>query len=227
VITVAAVDDHPVVLSGLTATLARVPGIRLVATEPSVEALLAGPGRYADVILLDLDLGDGSRPPDTIRRLANLDMAVAVFSALGDARAVRAAIKAGAAAFIPKSDGPEELATAIRAVASGGGWLSPQVAFMLATDDTPDRPELSEKEREALSLYATGMAMKAVGRRMGISPETAKQYIDRVRRKYREAGRDAGTKVALYQRAVEDGYIDPSQPGPGGAAPPPSGRRQL
>ena len=49
-----------------------------------------------------------------------------------------------------------------------------------------------------------------VASRMGIAPETAKQYIDRVRKKYRDAGRTAGNKIDLLRRAIEDGLIDPS-----------------
>ena len=53
--------------------------------------------------------------------------------------------------------------------------------------------------------------MKSVACRLGVSPDTAKQYIDRVRLKYRKAGREATTKVDLYRRAVEDGHL-PDRP---------------
>jgi transposase len=56
-------------------------------------------------------------------------------------------------------------------------------------------------------LYATGMPMKSVARRMCISEETAKQYVGRVREKYSRAGRAAPTKLELYYRAVEDGHL--------------------
>jgi DNA-binding NarL/FixJ family response regulator len=53
------------------------------------------------------------------------------------------------------------------------------------------------------------MAMKSVARRMTISEETVKQYVGRVREKYARAGRAAPTKLELYYRAVEDGYLPP------------------
>jgi DNA-binding CsgD family transcriptional regulator len=53
------------------------------------------------------------------------------------------------------------------------------------------------------------MPLKSVARKMGISPETAKQYLTRVREKYVSAGRAAPTKLELYHRAVEDGLLPP------------------
>ena len=208
--TVAAVDDHPIVLTGLAAALRQLPGIEVTATAASVAELLAGPGRAADVVLLDLGLGDGSSPPDTIRRLIELGLAVAVYSAAADPVTVRAAIRADAAAFVSKTDQLEDVAEAIRRTADGTGWISPPLAFLLLTDDAPDRPALSPQEKQALQLYAAGLSMRAVAGRMGIAPETAKQYIDRVRKKYREAGRTAASKIDLLRRAMEDGLIDPS-----------------
>jgi DNA-binding NarL/FixJ family response regulator len=207
-ITVAAVDDHPIVLRGLADLLQDVTDFDLVDTAGSIDALLAGPGGRAQVVLLDLDLGDGTSPPDNIRRLLSGERSVVVFSAAAASATVRDAMRAGASGFVPKTDDIEDLATAIRAAAAGTGWISPQLAFLLLTDDAPDRPDLSPKEIEALRLYATGMPLKTVARRMGVAPETAKQYIDRVRQKYRRVGRDAATKVDLFKRAIEDGHLD-------------------
>ena len=104
-----------------------------------------------------------------------------------------------------------ELRAAIRAVAAGTYWVSPRLAYIFATDDAPDRPALSAQETRTLRLYATGMPIKSVARRLGISEETAKQYVRRVREKYAAANRAAPTKVDLYHRAVEDGHL-PSPP---------------
>jgi DNA-binding NarL/FixJ family response regulator len=197
-------------LRGLEMTFSQLPGIELIATATSVAELLAGPGGTADVVLLDLDLGDGGSPPDTIRQLGEKGLAVAVYSATADPVTVRAAVRAGAYAYVAKTDQPDDVATAIRATADRSGWLSPQLAFLLVTDDSPDRPELSPRETEALRLYAAGFSMKSVANRMGVTIETAKQYIDRVRRKYRDAGREAGNKIELRKRAIEDGVIKPA-----------------
>jgi DNA-binding NarL/FixJ family response regulator len=108
-----------------------------------------------------------------------------------------------------KNEQADQVREAIREVAAGGDWVSPRLAYIFATDDAADMPTLSHQERRALLLYATGMPLKSVARKMAISPETAKQYLGRVREKYANAGRAAPTKLELYYRAVEDGLLPP------------------
>lgn len=67
--------------------------------------------------------------------------------------------------------------------------------------------QLSVREREVVRLYATGLPLKAVADRLGISYSTAKENITRVRVKYVEVGRPAPTKVDLLRRAMEDGLV--------------------
>ncbi len=210
VIEVAAVDDHPVLLDGLAAWVSG-PGsdIRVVATAATVTGLLAGPGRRAQVVLLDLELGDGSTAEANVAAIRAAGPAVLVLSASDRPAAVRGAIRAGALGYVLKNEETAQVRAAIRAVAAGQDWVSPRLAYILATDDAPDRPVLSPQETRALQLYATGMPMKSVARRMTISEETAKQYVGRVREKYARAGRAAPTKLELYHRAVEDGYLPP------------------
>ncbi|MGF7233489.1 MAG: response regulator, partial [Frankia sp.] len=191
-ITVAAVDDHPIVLHGLRSLLASAPGLSVVATARTVGELLAGPGRAADVALLDLNLEDGSNAPDNIRDLLTAGPRVVVLSAVATPEAVRAAVRAGASGYVPKGENVDDLMRAIEDAASGGSWVSPQLAFALLTDAAEDRPRLSGQETEALKLYAAGLPLKTVARQMGVSQDTAKQYLDRVRAKYRRGGRRAG-----------------------------------
>jgi len=210
VIDVAAVDDHPLVLDGITSWVgAAGSGIRVVATAATVDALLTGPGRGAHVVLLDLDLGDGTTVERNVAAIRAAGAAVLVLAASDRPASVRAAIRAGALGYVLKSEETAQVGAAIKTVAAGMDWVSPRLAYILATDDTPGRPELSHQETRALRLYATGMPMKSVARRMGISDETVKQYVCRVREKYARSGRAAPTKLDLYYRAVEDGHLPP------------------
>jgi len=235
-ITVAAVDDHPIVRDGLAGWLlaegaADTPdgadsapepadgtsedpdttpepaGITVIATAPTVDTLLSGPGRAAQVVLLDLDLRDGTTVEGNVAAVLAAGPAVLVLAASDRPPSVREAMRAGALGYVLKSEEPATVRAAIAAVAAGTDWISPRLAYILATDDAPDRPVLSPQEERALRLYATGMPMKSVARRMTLSEETAKQYVGRVREKYARAGRAAPTKIELYHRAVEDGYL--------------------
>jgi DNA-binding NarL/FixJ family response regulator len=204
------VDDHPIVLDSVAGwVLAADDDMRVVGTETTVDALLAGPGRDAHVVLLDLDLDDGTTVERNVTAILAAGPAVLVLSASDKPLAVRAAIRAGALGYAVKSEPTRQIQTAIREVAAGRDWISPRLAYILATDDAPDKPALSHQERRTLQLYATGMPMKSVARKMTISDETAKQYLGRVREKYARAGRAAPTKLELYHRAVEDGYLLP------------------
>ncbi|MGH3260691.1 MAG: LuxR C-terminal-related transcriptional regulator, partial [Trebonia sp.] len=184
-------------------------GIRVVATAATVGALLAGPGRGADVVLLDLDLRDGSTVEENVTAIRTAGPEVLVLSASDRPLAVRAAIRAGACGYALKSEHAEQIRLAIREVAAGGDWISAALAYIFATDDDVDMPTLSHQERRVLQLYAAGLPVKSVAKKMAISEETVKQYLGRVRQKYTLAGRAAPTKLELYHRAVEDGHLPP------------------
>jgi DNA-binding NarL/FixJ family response regulator len=210
VINVAAVDDHPIILDSVANWVMADEGdIRIIATAATVDALLAGPGRHADVVLLDLDLGDGTTVPSNVAAIGAAGPAVLVLSASDRPLAVREAIQAGARGYALKSEQASQIRSAIREVAAGRDWITPRLAYILATDDAADGPALSQQERRALQLYATGLPMKSVARKMVIGEETVKQYLGRVREKYALAGRAAPTKMELYYRAVEDGHLPP------------------
>lgn len=211
-IDVAVVDDHPIIRDGIIVWVSMpYSGISVIATAATVNAVLAGPGRGADVVLLDLDLGDGTTVERNVTAILAAGPAVLVISASDRPAAVREAMRAGARGYVLKQEEAAELRQAVRAVAAGEDWVSPRLAYILATDDASDRPVLSAQETRTLQLYATGMPVKSVARRLGIGPETARQYIRRVREKYAQANRAAPTKVDLYHRAVEDGHL-PSPP---------------
>lgn len=210
VIDIAAVDDHPIVLDSVAGWVTGGESdIRVVATAATVGALLAGPGRGADVVLLDLDLGDGTAVAHNVAAILAAGPAVLVLSASGRPRAVRAAMRAGARGYALKNEQAAQIRSAIREVAAGRDWISPGLAHIFATDDAAGRPALSHQERRALELYATGLPVKSVARKMAIGEETVKQYLGRVRQKYALAGRSAPTKLELYYRAVEDGHLPP------------------
>ncbi|MBG6135527.1 response regulator transcription factor [Longispora fulva] len=200
-IRVAAVDDDRMLLEGLRSWLADVPGLRLVATVGTVAELTAP----ADVVLLDLRLRDGTLPADNIRRLVADGNRVLVISTVPDRDQVIAAIRAGAGGYLTKDNDLATLVGALHAVAAGDTAYSPELAHALAND--PAGPPLSAQERAVLVAYASGLTLTAAARRAGVSPHTAKAYLDRVKDKYRQAGRPTWTKLDLANRAREDGLL--------------------
>lgn len=203
-IPVAAVDDDRMLLDGLRFGFAETTDLRLVAAVATVDELLAGQWERPDVVLLDLQLRDGSEPGHNVRRLAGAGYRVLMVSVWGDTGQITDAFAAGAQGYVTKDHDLSELATAIRDVAAGETVYTPELAMACLRDPSPSRPQLSPRERAVLVAYASGMTLDAVARHVGIRPETARTYLKRVKTKYQEAGRPAHTKLELADRARED-----------------------
>jgi DNA-binding NarL/FixJ family response regulator len=132
---------------------------------------------------------------------------VLIFSIADKSSLMRAALRAGALAIVPKSQPMSHLAQAIRLAADGAIINNPETSAMIDADARFKDANLSGREREVLSLYASGMSLKQVAYQLGIKQSSAKEHIDRVRVKYARLGREAGTKVDLFRLALEDGII--------------------
>ena len=207
-VSVIIIDDHEAIRLAL-ATVCEQNNFKLLASTDSVgEALNSITRESPDVAVLDLSLADGSKVEDNVKRLVEKDIAVLVFSIADKAQLVRAALKAGAAALVPKSHSMSELVEAIRMVAAGMLVNNLQTTAAIDADQDFTKAKLSPREREVLSLYASGLALKQVAFSLNITVSTAKEHIDRVRNKYATIGRPAVNKTELLLRAIEDGLIE-------------------
>ena len=160
------------------------------------------------VAVLDLSLADGSAIEDNVQRVLATGTQVLIYSIADKRNLVRAAIKAGAAAIVPKSQSMDELANTIRLVAAGVYVNNTQTTAAIDSDVEFKEAKLSPREREVLTLYASGMALKQVAFALNIKMNTAKEHIDRVRSKYADIGRPVSSKTELLLRAIEDGLMD-------------------
>lgn len=88
---------------------------------------------------------------------------------------------------------------------AAGGTVYPGTCFCWTQDRRPERPKLSDQEERVLVAYASGATPDAAARRAGIKPGTAKQYLDRVKEKYRLAGRPTAPSSISPIRVREDG----------------------
>lgn len=205
---VAIVDDHEAVRFGFE-TAAKQFGFELIGSAPTVSDLLEQiQDKGCDVVVTDLSLADGSVVQDNVQRLVAAGPAVLIFSIADKPALMRAAVKAGATAIVPKSKSMAELANAIELAAQGVILNNSETSAMIDTDSEFKWAALSNREKEVLSLYASGMSLKQVAYTLQIKPSSAKEHIDRVRVKYAKLGRQAATKVDLFKRAIEDGILD-------------------
>jgi DNA-binding NarL/FixJ family response regulator len=182
---------------------------KLMASTESVDKALSQLGESsADVAILDLSLADGSSVEENVQNLLSRGLSVLVFSIADKAQLVRKALRAGAAALVPKSHSMTELVEAIRMVAAGMLVNNLQTTAAIESDQEFTKANLSPREQEVLSLYASGLALKQVAFSLKITVSTAKEHIDRVRTKYANIGRPAVNKTELLLRAIEDGLIE-------------------
>ncbi|HEY0803464.1 MAG TPA: response regulator transcription factor, partial [Pseudonocardiaceae bacterium] len=163
-IRIAAIDNDPMVLLGQRALIDPVPDLELVLTCGNVADYVAA-GVPADVVLLDLMLGDDSLPEVNVAALCATGTRVLVLSVHGDRQHVRATIRAGASGYLIKGGDRSALADAIRTVHAGEQALTQELAFIISLEP----PRLSQRELEVLSLYGTGSTLEATARRLKIS----------------------------------------------------------
>ncbi|MDQ1112969.1 DNA-binding NarL/FixJ family response regulator [Microbacterium testaceum] len=208
---VALIDDHESVRLGLEAALARTEATEVVFSGANVASYLswrqAAAATPADVVVLDLTLGDGTTVSENVDRVVRDGSSVIIHSVADRAAAVREALAAGAAGIVSKSSPTHEVLGAISTVARGEVLDNVEWASAVEGDREFADAQLSTREREVLRLYAAGLPLKAVADRLGVAYSTAKENITRVRVKYVEVGRPAPTKVDLLRRAMEDGIL--------------------
>ena len=201
-------EDHPLVRDAMVSLL--VPhledsdivyaGDSIAAAETAIEL------RGADLVILDLDLNDGRSPVANVAAIADLGVPVLVVSALGDPATIRACLAAGVVGYVSKQARPEEVLQALEAALRGEQYMTPEVASALISQPD-DSLHLSDQERRAMVLYASGLKMESVARRMNVSRTTAEEYIKRVRAKARKAGTPMPTKTDMYRMAQRAGML--------------------
>ncbi len=206
-IRVAIVDDHEAIRLGFGNYCIQ-QNVELVGSAAKVDELLEQiQGKDCAVVVTDLSLSDGSSVTENVSRLVAAGPAVLIFSIADKPSLMRAAVRAGATAIVPKSQPMEALFQAIELASQGAIINNAETTATIDSDAPFKEASLSAREREVLSLYASGMSLKQVAYQLQIKQSSAKEHIDRVRVKYAKLGRQAATKVDLFKRAVEDGII--------------------
>lgn len=207
-IRLAVVDDHKMLLGALTEWIrGAATDINLVVATTTWPELLSHPQFPVDVVLLDLDLKDNIPISLKISTLKTTGVKTVLMSTYSEPTVVREALAAGALGYLVKTEEADMIVEAIRAAHKGESYISEELDLALSAGTRGDTPRLSAQERRVMALYGAGEPVKAVAFQLGISEETAKSYLKRIREKYRVAGFDVGTKVALRKRAIQDGIL--------------------
>ncbi|MFA6563029.1 MAG: response regulator transcription factor [Verrucomicrobiia bacterium] len=190
-ITIAIVEDDKNLREDLADLIASRKGFRCTGAFPSAEdALKSLPERPPDVVVMDINLPKMSGIECTRELKSRLPQTeVVMLTMFDDTKLIFAALRAGASGYLLKRAAPTELLAAIEQVRAGGSPMSPEIArqvvqFFQTEKRAPTGSEdLSERERELLSLLARGKQYKEIADQLGISTDTVRSHIRRIYRK--------------------------------------------
>ncbi len=207
-ITIVLADDHPVVRSGLRMLLEAEDDVEVVAEAGDVDSATRYVlGHKPTVLVLDLNMPGGpslGAIPDIAD--ASPETAIVVLTMQEDPAFAREALTAGARGYVLKQAAGTELVQAIRAAASGGTWLNPELGARMATAPlTPSGPpgDLTERELDVLRLIALGHTNNEIAEQLFLSVRTVETHRAHIQQKL---GRS--TRAELVRYALDNDLID-------------------
>jgi len=204
------VDDHDVVRQGLRFLLAQEDGIEVVGDCATAAQVAAAVATYRpDVLLLDLFL-PGGNGLDVLAetKAAHPQVEVVVLTSSQDEEHLLAALRGGAASYLPKTAAVDQVVASVRAAARGESLLEPRVAARLVrelrTATARRRPldALSPRELDVLTALAHGRSNRQIARTLSISEETVKTHVSSILAKLQLADRTQAAIFGLQQRLV-------------------------
>jgi len=202
-------DDHALIRRGIRDTLADAPDIQVVGEAGDYGELRSlMRGTRCDVLVLDINL-PGRSGLDVMHALKDEGSTVKVLVVSmfpEDQYAIRA-LRAGAYGYVNKGGDPQGLVQAVRTVAQGRKYVTPEIAQMLVESLTTPVPEnahdkLSDRELQTLVMIASGKRLADIAEELTLSPKTVSVYRARVLEKL---GLQNNAELTVY--AIRNGLV--------------------
>ena len=207
-ITVVIADDHVIFRQGLLKLLQSAEDIEVVAdTGSSNEALRLIIEKRPDVAILDISMPvlTGIELLEEIQKKA-IDTKIVFLTMHNDPLTAKKAIQSNASGYVLKDDAFEDLLYSVRAVASGGTFISPSISDKVLKSIPVRENEgtiLTKREREVLQLIASGLTNKKIADKLSVSVKTVETHRTRIIQKL-----DAHTTADLVRYAIKTGLLD-------------------
>jgi DNA-binding NarL/FixJ family response regulator len=208
-IRVVLVEDHRMVREALCEVLNKVAEIDVVGEAGNArETFMQVSALKPDVVVLDIRLPDVNGVEVAARlKDSAASSKVLALSAYADKRFVTAMLQAGAVGYVTKSAAGTELVQAIRAVAAGHGYFSPEIATTVALQlgsqpSAGATAPLARREREVLRLIAEGVRSAGIAEQLHVSVSTVEVHRRNIMRKL-----GLRTVAELTKHAIREGII--------------------
>lgn len=200
-------DDHPLFREGVAHLLNAEPDFDVVGqVSDGEEALALVQEQMPDVILLDIAMprGGGLAAASRIAEICPATRVV-ILTVSEHEDDLLAAFKAGARAYVLKGVSAHELSRVLRTVAAGEVYVSPSLAASILVEHThfsPPEPlnQLTERERDVLSLLSEGLTNREIGARLHLGEKTIKGYMSNVLQKLQVRSRVEAALLAARDR---------------------------
>lgn len=200
---VLAVDDHPLTLEIICAVLQKVFPHAQVQGLASLDGALRSAREDGPPEMVVLDLGlPGCSGIEALARVKTAcpGAAIVVYSAADDGDIVRAALRAGARGYIPKSTSRHHMQIALELVADGGVYVPAEA--MAGMGEPPQ--VLSDRELGVLRLMGRGHSNRRIARTMGISETTVKHHVSAILRALGVSSRTEAVVAARRRGLIPD-----------------------
>jgi DNA-binding NarL/FixJ family response regulator len=209
VIKVLVVDDHDLVRMGITRMLTDISGLKVVGEAASgEEAIRLARELNPQVVLMDVKM-PGIGGLEATRKLLRQDpdVRVVAVTVCDEEPFPSRLLKAGAAGYLTKGAALEEMVKAIRTVASGQRYISPEIAQQLALKNLEEEKSspfevLSEREMQITMMIVNCQKVQEISDRLFLSPKTVNSYRYRI---FEKLGIDSDVELTLL--AVRHGLL--------------------
>lgn len=190
-------DDHTIVRAGLTALLGTEKDIEVIGeAKNGAEAVSNAVELQPDIVIMDLMMPkmDGVEATKELLRKAP-SVKTILLTTYGTSDGIAHALKAGARGAVLKNADNSELAKAIRIVAQGGDYISPDIRQQLAAD--PPVPDLTPRQSEILESMVRGLTDRDIAQQLRLSPESVSEHVGAIRQKIGAANRTEAVAIAM------------------------------
>jgi two-component system, NarL family, response regulator len=197
------VDDHPVVLAGLTSMLSTQPNFDVVGSASGgEEALQMLRTRSADILLLDLRM-PGMNGIDVLLALKadRINVRAIILTSFETDEDIYRSVQAGAQGYLLKGAPQADVVDAIHAVYSGKRYFPSDVAARLA--ERMMRSDLTARELEVLHMLARGLTNKEIGNALRISGNTVRNHVNSIIEKLEVSDRTEAATTAIQRGIIE------------------------